>query len=277
MTPEEQRQLAKRVADAAALVKLVCGVVNNATRLVMLRGLEHARQLSAYNRNPKLRQLLKHADKEWYDYEHHLIYAREYRMFDVKHMVDRVRRRFGDISDREYYEFWASIGSEAYTQTSPLVTSLWNKYRLSLISHGIGEPELVAWLMTTSSALQISTGIHSATLRQTIEEYDVPIDMAHKAFDQFSLSRVQDAWDRAVYLAEPGCNYTLNEVERHNIDMGIDQIMEGWRSSKLMHESTMSSVADYGEVFATEGFQKKTLTEIKKIQQQNEADHDGRQ
>lgn len=264
--------MAKRLADAAALVKLVCGVSNNATRLVMLRGLENARQMSAYRCNPKLRQVLRHADKEWHDYENHLVNARRHKMFDVAHLVERVRRRYGDITDRQYYEFWASIGSTAYKKTSPLVTSLWNKYRLSLIDHGIKEPEYVAWLMTASSALQIATGIHRATLRQCIEEYDIPAHLAHDVFDQLSLKRVQDAWDRAVYIAEPGCNYTLHPIESHNIDMGIDQLMEAWRSHDLIHESTKASVKDYEEIFATKGFQQKTIREINEIQQQNESD-----
>jgi hypothetical protein len=45
-------------------------------------------------------------------------------MFHLDDLEPSVRRKYGDITDREYYDFWASTGSQAYQQSKPLITSL---------------------------------------------------------------------------------------------------------------------------------------------------------
>ena len=39
-------------------------------------------------------------------------------MFHLDDLEPSVRRKYGDITDREYYDFWASTGSQAYQQSS---------------------------------------------------------------------------------------------------------------------------------------------------------------
>ncbi len=267
MTKEEYDDLVRRVANAAAMVKMVCGVANNAAWLVMLRGYGHAKQCQGYRNHVK--QAFNAAIKEWHAYENRLIYAKANRMFHVADMAESVRRRYGDITDRQYYDFWASIGSPAYQQTTSLITSLWNKYRLSLLQHKVADADHVAWLLTTSSALELAVALHKRSVRQSVD-MNIPVKVAESVFAQFSLQRVMDAWNKAVLLLSPDSEYPLEDLEKRNVEMGIEQLCDAWMSPTLMYQSTMDSVDDYEEIFATKGFKQKTLKEIASIQAETE-------
>ena len=102
----------KAIGNAAAVVKLVCGVGNNAAWLVMLDAYDHARKCKRYGFRQK--QTFKQAIKEFHDYERGLKYATQNRMFHLADMNDETRRKYGDITDAEYYEFWKGIGGPAY-------------------------------------------------------------------------------------------------------------------------------------------------------------------
>lgn len=267
---EEYEQLVLRVSQAAAMIKLVCGVANNAAWLVMLRAHEQAKKHQRYKSNPKVRMLFSHSLKEFHDYERRLIYNRTKRMFCVDDLKENVRRKYGDITDRQYYDFWASIGGPAYKQTTPLITSLWNKYRLSLLSHGVADAEHVAWMLTASSALEIAIQLHVQTMSKCSKENNIPINIIEEVFGQFSLKRVYDSWNRATLLASPDSEYPLDGIEKRNIEMGLTQLCDAWMSPTLMYQSTMKSVEDYDEIFASSGFQKMVKQEIAEIQNETE-------
>lgn len=257
---EDYGDLPRRVANAAALVKLMCGVANNAAWLITLRAFGHAKQCKGYRQNVK--QAFNAAIKQWHDYEYRLVYARTNRMFHVADMNEEHRRRYGDISDRQYYDFWASIGGSAYQQTQPFITSLWNKYRLSLLSHKVPDAEHVAWVLTASAALQLATSLHRRAINQCVTDMDVPECVAGSIFAQFSVKKVLDAWNRAMLLLSPNSEYPLDGIEKRNIEMGIEQLCDAWTSPTLMYQSTMDSVNDYDEVFATQGFKRKALQNL---------------
>ena len=116
---------------SAAVVKLVCGVGNNAAWVVMMEGYDHAKRCKGIRRGVKGGHLVgwyfKRAINDFNDYERHLLRAQENRMFHLADMSEDVRRKYGDISDDEYYEFWKGVGAVAYGKTKPMVTSLWNE------------------------------------------------------------------------------------------------------------------------------------------------------
>lgn len=113
---------------AAAVVKLVCGVGNNAAWVVMMEGYDHAQRCKCIRRGVKGGHMVgwyfKRAINNFNDYERHLLRAQENRMFHMADMSEDVRRKYGDISDDEYYEFWKGVGAIAYGKTKPMVTSL---------------------------------------------------------------------------------------------------------------------------------------------------------
>ena len=102
----------KRMASSAAVVKLICGVANNAAWMVVLDAHDHAKRCRGYRHGVK--HQFKAAIQALKDYERRLLYAEENRMFHLADMSEKVRKKYGDISDREYYDFWASMGGAAY-------------------------------------------------------------------------------------------------------------------------------------------------------------------
>ena len=103
-------EIVKAVSNAAAIFKLVCGVGNNAAWLVMMEGYDHARRCKAFRRSLKGGHMVgwyfKKAVNDFKDYERQLLTTGKNRMFHVADMTEDVRRKYGDISDAQYYEFW---------------------------------------------------------------------------------------------------------------------------------------------------------------------------
>lgn len=262
---EDREKLVQKLVKAAALVKLICGAGNNAAWAVTLDGYDHARRCKNYGY--KVKQAFRQAIKEWHDYEHRLIYANENRMFHLADMTPEVRKMYGNISDREYYEFWASVGSSAYIKTRPLLNSLWNKHRLSLEHHGVKDAEHVAWVITAAASLDIAVQLYRRAIDQCVIEMQLPRNIVNRIFGQFDISRVADAWRRAILMLAPDSEYPLESLEKKNIEHGLTQLCDAWLSPDILYQSTMQSVEDYDEIFATHGYQKKAIGEIKKVQE----------
>ena len=156
MTPEET---AARIGNAAAVVKLICGVANNAAWLTILDAHDHARRCPNYRQGVKHK--FKMAIQALRDYERDLLHSEENRMFHIADMSERVRKKYGDITDREFYDFWAGTGAAAYDKTRPLLTSLQNKYKLSLEREHIPEAYNVAWVMVGMAAARPAINCHA--------------------------------------------------------------------------------------------------------------------
>ena len=273
MNYEELQQAAGR---AAQVVKLICAVGNNAAWVVMMDGLDHARRCRGFRRSIRGGHMIgwyfQAAVNEFRDYEHNLLKVKENRMFHVADMSENVRRKYGDISDEEYYEFWKGVGGAAYAKTKPLITSLWNKYRVSLVSHSIKDAEHVAWVMTSQAALDLAVAMYEFALKEC-EHYELRRPVLEYIFGQFCLRKVSKAWRRAMKLLVPETDtITLDAVEEKNIDYGLRQLMEAWMEPELLYSSTSQAVQDYEEIFATQGQKKKVLREIADVQSATEAE-----
>lgn len=270
MTIEE---LEKKMAAAASVIKLVCGVGNNAAWLVALEAYDHARQCRRYGKQTKGGHLVswhfKRAAKAFHLYERELRFSDKNRMFHLDDMDEQARRRYGDITDNEYYDFWASLGGPAYTKTRPLITSLWNKYRLSLLNHKIADAEHIAWVMTAQASLELSCTMYERALQECETGYNLPRKLLDYVFRQFSLRSVVKLWyDAMLYLAPEIEPIQLEPTEEKNIEVGLRQLMEAWLAPDLLYDSTSDTVEDFDDIFRTRGFQKKTLREIAEIRHQ---------
>jgi hypothetical protein len=254
-------EMVLNMSKAAAVVKLICGVGNNAAWLVALDGYDHARRCKRYG-NGLVKHEFRQVIKMFHDYERTLIYATENRMFHLADMTPNIRKKFGDISDRQYYEFWAGMGSVAYRNTRPLLTSLANKYRLSLQVHGAKDAEDVAWVMTAAACLELSVSLYNKAIEECITSYKLPATIVRKVFRQFSLEAITKKWRSALDELAPDTDYELESTEQKNIEHGLLQLYEAWSNTTLLYESSQGIVEDYEEVFRTPGERKKAAREI---------------
>lgn len=254
-------ELAKQVARSSASIKTVCGIANNAAWACALEAIGYLRK------HPRYRQMVKRgfedALDEFQKYEHRLIYAKENRLFHVGDLVPVYRKKYGDITDREYYEFWASTGATAYAQRHVWVTNLWNKFRLSLIGHKIQNEEIVAWGMVADACLKLAVCIYENHIKACEEDFDVPSPLLQEIFGQLNIASIEKKWDRALTMLEPKTEgYDLTELEQRNIQQGLDQLQEEWTSAATITGSLTESIEAYEEVFRTKGEQKKALRQV---------------
>ena len=263
-------EIVKAVSNAAAIFKLVCGVGNNAAWLAMMDGYDHAKRCKAFRRSCKGGHMVgwyfKKAVNDFKDYERQLLTTGKNRMFHVADMTEDVRRKYGDISDAQYYEFWKGVGGVAYAKTQPHITSLWNKYRVSLVKHDVKDAEHVAWVMTAQAAIDLSLAMYESAMKECETGMNLHRKLLDGIFGQFSLKTVSKDWMRALMLLAPETdNYQLDSTEERNIDLGLQQLMEAWLDPELLYSSASGAVDDYEEIFATNGFVKKVQREIAEV------------
>lgn len=266
MTKEE---IEKVVGKSAAIFKLVCGVGNNAAWLVMMEGYDHARRCKAFRRSLKgghsVGWYFKRAINDFNAYERNLLTTPVNRMFHVADMSDEVRRKYGDISDAEFYEFWKGVGGVAYAKTKPLITSLVNKYRVSLLQHEVKDADHVAWVMCAQAALDLAGAMYESAMKECDADMKLSRRVLDEVFAQFSLKTVSKDWMRAMCLLSPIGPIKLTDVEERNIDYGLRQLMEAWLDPELLYSSASGAVDDYSEIFASKGFVKKVQREIAEV------------
>lgn len=255
------------IVGCASMVKLYCGVANNAAWMVALEAFDHVKKHRNYRFNVK--RLYRRCFDEFRQYEHRLLHAQENRLFHVADMDEKTRKRYGNISDREYYDFWVSIGDICYQRTHPLVTSLWNKYRLSLLHHAVPEAAVLAWSMTAHACLMIASDVCECVTEAAISGTWLTKSEAWRVFGQLSLSRVAQAWNVALQATDPSVDeYKLESTEFKNIVMGLNQLRESWLSAEMLYGCTRASAEEYGEVFRTMGEQRKAMRELMELEEE---------
>lgn len=258
MTKDE---LTLRVANVSAAIKVVAGIVNNAAYSACLEAIDHVRTHKNYRHQVK--RAFKDALDEFKAYEHRLIYAEQNRLFKLDDLSPEYRKRYGDITDREYYEFWCATGASAYTQRHQWVVNLWNKFRLSLIGHKVPCEDIVAWPMAADACLLLAVAVHENWTRVGVEDYGIPEILMKEIFGQLSLGTVEKKWAKALTMLEPLTDgYELTGTEQKNIQMGVDQLQDEWTSLATIRGGLNEAIESYDEVFRTKGEQKKALRQV---------------
>ena len=257
----------RRMSCAASVVKLVCGVGNNAAWLVVLDALDQAKRCQRYKGAVKM--AFRRCVEIYRAQERQLIYGQENRMFHMGDMSPEIRKKYGDITDRQYFEFWTGLGASAYEKTRPLLTSLWNKYRLSLERHGVKDSEKVAWVMVAMASLELAVKMYGQAVDECVTGYELPKSIVERVFGQFSMGALRGQWKKAMEALAPDTEgYDLDEVEERNIDMGLRQLLEAWCDPGILYDSTFAAVEEYDEVFRTKGEQKKAMREIAEVREE---------
>ena len=272
MTYEE---LNRTIAVVASQVKLAVGIGNNAAWAAVLEAHDHIRQHRNYRHEVK--RLYKQALQEFHDYEARLMHTQKNRMFRVSDMSENTRKKYGDITDREYYDFWTATGATAYTQTRPFVTNLHNKYRISLEAHGVKQPDILAWAMTADACLKIARQIYNVTLQVMEDVFKVRRKILIEVFGQFDLSRVIACWQTAMRKTDKGAfDYDMTDIERKNIEHAIDDLIDRWSDTQKHLRITNETMKDYDDIFRTKGEMKKAQRELSELEQELKEDEDKR-
>ncbi len=253
-----REDMANRVSAASALIKTMCGIGNNAAWSCCLEAMDHLRQ------HPNFRHHVKKgfnaAMEEFKQYERRLVYANENRLFHLGDLTPEFRKRYGNISDREYYDYWCSTGATAYAQKRTWAVNLWNKYRLSMLHHGVPHEDIVAWGMVGSASLRLAQCIYENNIEVAVQDHGIPKPLLEVLFGGLNIKTVADRWDAALPLIEPRTNgYELDDAEVLNIQLGMDQLAEEWTSMATMTDALTESTEAYNEIFRTQGEQKKAL------------------
>ena len=261
------------------MVKVVMGVANGCALNIMM---DCYTELSGKAINPKtgdfkpahpkfrhhVKAAYKQAVKEYQYYERGLLHAQTNRFFHVADLSPKYRKIYGDITDSQFFEFWKGTSARAYQVSRPLVTSLWNKYRLSLLNHSVPNAEQLAWACVGQAVLTLACDIYETALKDAhsvctiLQEHQI-----RSLFSGFSLRRVRDAWTKALRLTED-IDYQLEETESKNIDFGIMQLAETWSNPDYIYDSVSETLPEYEEIIRTKGEMKKALRNIEEVKTQ---------
>ena len=93
--------------------------------------------------------------------------------------------------------------------------------------------------------------------------------LLHRSQNRFF--HVADVWGKALTLTDPKADtYDLNEGEKRNIQLGLEQLEELWANPKFLYSSAFTATEDFEDIFRTKGENKKALREIGEIMQEAE-------
>lgn len=263
-----KEEINEKVQHIASTMKLMCGIGNNAAWLVCLEAYDHIRKSRLYFSGHRARYEFKRTTDMYHKYEQQLIYAYNNRLFNVADMPPSLRKKFGNITNRDYYDLWAATGATAYQEAKQYVTSLQNKYRLLFDAHHQPEADAVAWAYTAMACLNMAVRIYDTAIKGCVNDTGIAHNIIDKVFGQLSLKTIADAWSRAkAVLAPQAESIAPTPAETKNINFGLDQLFESLTNPRMIFKATKFNVEDFAEIFRTPGEMKKTLAEIEKIEE----------
>ena len=273
----EQQEL--DIARCSGFVKMMCGVANNCAIGIVNEcrsKIADIRDDDSYKDRPrqphpgykhKAKRLFTQFFQEWHQMEMNLLYPStgQTRFFHVEDMPEGARKKYGAMTDAEYFEFWKGTGTLAMVKSHPLVTSLQNKFRLSLERHGVKHAQQTAWAMTGDAVLQLAVETWQRTMRSCQEALPMlELSFIEKLWQPFSPKRPAETWRKALLLLAPDCDgYKLDDDEERNIALVLEQLRELWICSDLPFDATIRAVEDYNEdIFRTRDEAKKSMREL---------------
>lgn len=263
--------LAHKLSAASGLMKELMGVANNAAWNVCLDAKDQIKTLPNWKQRVKggktIEEYFNLVTKEFEDvYEHQLINSVN-GFFDLQGMPDDVKNLYGDITNREYYDFWCAIGGSTHNRTRFLVTSLCNKYRLALVHGDIKDAEVKAWGMTGIAVLTAAVNIYEMSLDMIHDEFKIPRKALELNFHLFSLRDVKKRWESAVRAAMPeAIAVELSETDDKNIDIGLTQLYQAWTNGPSIYsdmEKTLKACGD--DVMKSRKCVREAIKEVEKL------------
>lgn len=279
----KMQKLLRQFNAAANTVKITVGIGNNAAWMACLDAHDRIKQHPRYNRQitggTTVGKQFRRCFSMLHQYERQLIYTNENRFFHVADMPETTRRLYGDITDREYYDFWAAFGMQAYQDNYTFYTSLVNKLRLAYIHHNVANAEIMAWAVGAQTALDIAVKIWEVTMKAARKGIDnfIHADTINRVFRDFNLRPIADCWANAVVDLDPTLTFELTGTEIKNITQGCTQLMDKWMNEDTLFGSRIRTAEDYAEIFRTNGTCKKVMREFAEMRDAMTADRKARQ
>lgn len=272
MTKEE---IGQALVEASSFMKTMAGVANNAAWSACLEAIDQIRLHPGYRSRVAGGHTVAHLYKRAFNalkrYELNLIYSDRDRFFHVPDMPASARKRFGIITDREYYDFWAATGFVAYQRTRPFFTSLVNKLRLSFESHGVPHADIAAWSNAAGLALEEAVAIYERTIATCSHNWPlVPVAVWRKCFSPFSLRSVAELWMSAHDSLPPAVTFTPSPIEQRNVAFGYEKLGEEWTSADTVFGSLSDASEGYVDVFRTNGEMKKAQRQFAEMRAEAE-------
>lgn len=247
------------LAHSSGLMKSVCGVTNNYAILVMLDAHDQIKNTDIYRHEVK--RAFRQAISEMQSYRKKLRLGCSggLRYFNINDMLPEIRPKYGDITSSDYFEYWESLGSLAYTKVKDLANSLCYKYEKVLIANGCKYHKEFGLVMVASVALSVAASQYQEVIRQCCETLHVTAAELDEMLSPFNMNSVNLRWKRAWELADPYCSMESNR----NTDLGIEQLSDALRDPLLIFDSVIDSAEAYEEIFACKKIQKGVVKGLK--------------
>lgn len=287
----DMKELEKNISQCSGFVKMMCGVANNCAIGVVRHAwgfIADIRDRESYKERPphphpgckhKAKKAFTQFFKEWDQMESRLLYPHDgdVRFFHVDDMPPEARKKYGKMTDAQYFLFWRCVSSLAMKKSMPFVTSLQNKFRKSLERHNIREADLTAWAMTAYTVLELAADTWRNVMKSCSEAVpQVDKEILEGIWRCFSPQQPTDTWRKAMLLMAPEVDcYKLDEDEERNIELGVEQLRDLWVSVDLPFDSTIAAVEDFDEdIFRTRGEAKKSIRELAEMREEARRDRD---
>lgn len=263
------QEFAHAIGAVSNMVKMCVGIGNNAAWSACLDAYDHIKKHPRYRQQVKGGSTPEQNFKRFFDilkrYERQLRYTEHNRFFRVSDMSPETRKRYGDITDEQYYDFWAAMGSTAYAETQPFFTSLVNKLRLAYLNHGVANPDIMGWAMAAQMALTMAVNIYTCALDNAAK--DMPV-LSRKQYAQifrdFDLSQAEKWWVSCVEELDP-TPVELTSLEQKNIELGYMQLEKMWLDENTIFGSRIKTFEEYDEVWRTKGEMKKAIRQYSEM------------
>lgn len=269
-TEEEYREFIDRMAKASSFVKLIDGTGNNAAWAACLDAYEYIKPL----KKRAVRRVkggdtaidgYKRVFKALKVYQRNLIYTENNRFFRVADMDEKTRSYYAkDMTDEDYYDFWASFGFKAYQTNKDFFTCLINKLRLAYERGGIKDAEAAAWSMGAYMTLSIASECHADVVKSLVKIWEGDPDRMRLLFKPFDLAHIEKLWGDAHKDFFPELlKFEFTDFEFENIKTSFNQWAERLVKGKTLIQSRVDTIADFSDdIFRTKGCAKKAMREL---------------
>lgn len=264
-----KEELTMRLTHAAELVKMVCGAANHMARLVMLDAHDLASKHPNYKH--KVKKTYKQALEEFENIDKRLRNAGDAGFFNLKNLPPEVRKKYGNITNSDYFEYWQSLGTESFVYNRNLIGDLKNAYKTSLNNNNIEYADTISYVMAANAMLHLAVKVYNEAIDCEMRNgcKGVTKETLNRIFECFCPKKVLNLWDNAMRMCFPEAfKVKPSEEDNEKIKAFLLLLEDSVTKPQLLYLYVERSINSYEEIFRTKTEKKEVLKQIRSIQKE---------
>lgn len=243
MTKEEVEKLYDRLSSIHGRIKTLLGVTNNTTYYVLMNALDSAKELPCYKFQVK--KAFVDVLNEYKAYER--ILKHHEMSLQVSNLYMSPFKK--EMKDEDYFEWWQGLGGGGYQHLKPTLDKVHHALEVAFENAGAKNSKQLAYIILASKMFECTETLFDMLMHDApsgVKKF--PVDKFRELFDNFSMSKVKKAYEKAIHTLQGQVSFEkIKDEDIELVDKATNELAQMFCNHEWICKASLSQFEDYKE------------------------------